>query len=37
MIEHLEIGLSGVHWIGLAEDVQSWIAIVNAVMNRRGA
>jgi hypothetical protein len=29
----LEIGLSVVDWIGLAEDRYRWRALVNAVMN----
>jgi hypothetical protein len=29
----LEIGLSLVDWIGLAEDRERWRALVNAVMN----
>jgi hypothetical protein len=31
----LEIGLSVVDWIGLAEDRYRWRALVNAVMNLR--
>jgi hypothetical protein len=31
----LEIGLSVVDWIGLAQDRYRWRAIVNSVMNRR--
>jgi hypothetical protein len=31
----LEIGLSVVHWIGLAQDRYRWIALVNSVMNLR--
>jgi hypothetical protein len=31
----LEIGLSGVDWIGLAQDRYNWRALVNAVMNPR--
>jgi hypothetical protein len=31
----LEIGLSVVHWIGLAQDRYRWRAPVNAVMNLR--
>jgi hypothetical protein len=29
----LEIGLSVVDWLGLAEDRYRWRALVNAVMN----
>jgi hypothetical protein len=31
----LEIGWGGVDWIGLAQDRDKWIALVNAVMNLR--
>jgi hypothetical protein len=31
----LEIGLSAVDWIGLAQDRYRWRAFVNAVMNLR--
>jgi hypothetical protein len=31
----LEIGLSVVDWIGLAQDRQRWRALVNSVMNLR--
>jgi hypothetical protein len=31
----LEIGLSVVYWIGLAEDRYSWRALVNVVTNLR--
>jgi hypothetical protein len=30
----LEIGWGGVGWIGLAQDIYKWRALVNAVMNR---
>jgi hypothetical protein len=29
----LEIGWSGVDWIGLAQGMDKWSALVNAVMN----
>ena len=32
-----EIGWHGVDWIGLAQDVEKWHAVVNAVMNLRVA
>jgi hypothetical protein len=31
----VEIGLSVVDWIGLAEDSNKWRAVVNTVMNLR--
>jgi hypothetical protein len=31
----LEIGLSVVDWIGLAQDTYRWKALVNSVMNLR--
>jgi hypothetical protein len=31
----LEIGWGGVDWIGLAQDRDTWRAVVNAVMNLR--
>jgi hypothetical protein len=31
----LEIGLSVVYWIGLAQDRYRWRALVNSVMNLR--
>jgi hypothetical protein len=34
-VDLLEIGLSVVDWIGLAQDTSSWRALVNAVMNLR--
>jgi hypothetical protein len=34
-IDRLEIGLSVVDWIGLAQDRYRWRALVNAVMNLR--
>jgi hypothetical protein len=30
-----EIGWGGVDWIGLAQDIDKWRALVNAVMNLR--
>jgi hypothetical protein len=33
--DHLEIGLSVVDWIGLAQDRYRWRALVKAVMNLR--
>jgi hypothetical protein len=32
-MDHLEIGLSVVDWIGLAQDRYRWRALVNVVMN----
>jgi hypothetical protein len=32
-MELLEIGVSVVDWIGLAQDRYSWRALVNSVMN----
>jgi hypothetical protein len=32
-MDHLEVGLSVVDWIGLAQDRYRWRALVNAVMN----
>jgi hypothetical protein len=34
-MDHLEIGVSVVDWIGLAQDRNRWSALVNAVMNLR--
>jgi hypothetical protein len=34
-MDHLEIGLGGVYWIGLAQDRYRWRALVNSVMNLR--
>jgi hypothetical protein len=34
-IDILEIGVSVVDWIGLAQDRYSWRALVNSVMNLR--
>jgi hypothetical protein len=31
----LEIGWGGIDWIGLAQDRDSWRALVNGVMNLR--
>jgi hypothetical protein len=30
-----DIGLSGVNWIGLAQDRNKWIALLNSAMNLR--
>jgi hypothetical protein len=32
-MDHLEMGLSVVDWIGLAKDRYRWRALVNSVMN----
>ena len=32
-----KVGFGGVDWIGLAQDRESWRAVVNAVMNLRVA
>jgi hypothetical protein len=34
-MELLEIGLSVVDWIGLAQDTYKWRALLNSVMNFR--
>jgi hypothetical protein len=34
-MEHVEIGLGVVDWIGLAQDRYRWRALVNSVMNLR--
>jgi hypothetical protein len=34
-VDLLEIGLSVVYWIGLAQDRYRWRAFVNSVMNLR--
>jgi hypothetical protein len=33
MIDVGETGLGGMNWIGLAQDMDHWRALVNAVMN----
>jgi hypothetical protein len=30
-----EVGCGGMDWIGLAQDTDRWLAVVNAVMNLR--
>jgi hypothetical protein len=35
MMDLLEIGVSVVDWIGLAQDRYRWTALVNSVMNLR--
>jgi hypothetical protein len=35
LLDLLEIGLSVVGWIGLAQDRYRWRALVNSVMNLR--
>jgi hypothetical protein len=30
-----EVGCDGMDWIGLAQDKDRWLALVNAVMNLR--
>jgi hypothetical protein len=32
-----EVGCWGIDWIGLAQDIDGWRALVNAVMNLRFA
>jgi hypothetical protein len=34
-MDHLEMGLSVLDWIGLAQDGYKWRALVNSVMNLR--
>jgi hypothetical protein len=34
-MDHLDIGLGVVNWIGLAQDRYRWRPLVNAVMNFR--
>jgi hypothetical protein len=34
-MDHSEIGLSVVDWIGLAQDRYRWRALVNVIMNLR--
>jgi hypothetical protein len=35
MINLQEVGCGGMDWIGLAQDIDRWRAIVNEVMNLR--
>jgi hypothetical protein len=34
-MDHREIGWDGMDWIGLAQDRDQWMALVNMVMNLR--
>jgi hypothetical protein len=34
-IDNIKIGVSGVDWIGLAQDRYMWRALVNLIMNLR--
>jgi hypothetical protein len=34
-MDHLEIGMNVVDWIGMAQDRYRWRALVNSVMNLR--
>jgi hypothetical protein len=35
MMDLHEVGCRGIHWIELAQDMERWRTLVNAVMNLR--